>query len=197
MSVDTLSAVAEPGAAEPTALLVRPPSGARAVLVSLAKDCALAGLFFLFVIVFLFQPFRVEGVSMAPRLHDHERIIVNKFSYRVGEIEHGDVVVFWFPEDPEKSFIKRVIGVPGDRVEIHHGQVWVNGLAIAEPYVPDEYRPAEDRGAVMVKKGYYYVLGDHRSQSYDSRAWGLVPQRYIFGKAVFRYWPPAQIGVVQ
>ena len=133
---------------------------------------------------------------MLPKFADSDRIIVNKLSYRLGEIQRGDVVVFWFPEDPAKSFIKRVIGLPGDRVEIRHGEVLVNGEAIAEPYVPEDYRVDEDRPATMVRRGYYYVLGDHRGRSYDSRLWGLVPERYIYGKVVFAYWPPSHLGFV-
>jgi signal peptidase I len=163
---------------------------------ALAKDCALAGLLALFILVFLFQPFRVEGVSMLPRFADRDRIIVNKLSYRVGAIARGDVVVFWFPEDPGKSFIKRVIGLPGDAIEIREGVVYVNGERLPEPYLAAEERMIEDRPAVRVGPGDYYVSGDHRGRSYDSRLWGLVPQRYIYGKVVLSYWPPDHIGLV-
>jgi signal peptidase I len=164
--------------------------------VATAKDFALAGLLIVFVLVFLFQPFRVEGESMLPQFAEHDRIIVNKLSYRFGDIRRGDVVVFWFPEDPDKSFIKRVIGLPGDRVEILRGEVYVNGERIEEPYLSNRFRLLEDRLPVTVTKGYYYLLGDHRSKSYDSRLWGLVPERYIYGKVVFSYWPPGHAGFV-
>jgi len=168
-------------------------TGRKAVVVSLAKDFALAGLLCLFVLVFLLQPFRVEGVSMMPHFSDRDRIIVNKFTYRISDIEHGDVVVFWFPEDPRKSFIKRVIGLPGDEVEIRHGEVWRNGEILSEPYLGEDFRFEEDRPAVRVRSGYYYVLGDHRGKSFDSRFWGLVPERYIYGKVVLSYWPDLRV----
>jgi signal peptidase I len=168
-----------------------------AVLASLAKDFALALLLALFVLIFLFQPFRVDGESMLPRFQDHERIIVNKLSYRLGEIQRGDVVVFWFPADANKSFVKRVVGMPGEVVEIQQGRVHINGELLEEDYVPEEFRLREDHGPMLVRRGYYYVLGDHRTRSYDSRAWGLVPERYIYGKAVLTYWPPRRVGLVQ
>ena len=159
-------------------------------IVDYAKDFALAALICLFVLIFLFQPFRVEGVSMTPYFSDRDRIIVNKMSYRVGDIERGDVVVFWFPEDTTKSFVKRVVGLPGDLVEIRRGVVFVNGARIDEPYVERTSRYVEDRPPVSVRRGYYYVLGDHREKSFDSRFWGLVPERYIYGEVVLSYWPP-------
>jgi signal peptidase I len=145
-------------------------------------------------VAFLFQPFKVEGASMQPVLADHERILVNKLVYRLRAVERGDVVVFWFPGDPDRSFVKRVIGVPGDRVEIRDGRLYVNGVAQAEPYLPPAHRPAERFGAVTVQEGHYFVLGDHRRVSNDSRAWGQVPQDAILGKAVLRYWPLNRMG---
>ena len=118
-----------------------------------------------------------------------DRIIVNKLSYRLGTIDRGNVVVFWYPEDTTKSFVKRVVGLPGDLVEIRRGVVFVNGAQIDEPYVDSTHRHVEDRPPVSVRRGYYYVLGDHRGKSFDSRFWGLVPERYIYGKVVMAYWP--------
>ena len=103
------------------------------------------------------------------------------------------MVVFWFPEDPEKSFIKRVIGLPGDEIEIRQGEVWLNGDRFEEPYVGADFRFTEDRAPVRVRSGYYYVLGDHRGKSFDSRFWGLVPERYIYGKVVLSYWPELRV----
>jgi len=165
-------------------------------LIGVAKDLALAALLALFILVFLFQPFRVEGVSMMPRFTDRERVIVDKLSYRLGDIRRGDVVVFWFPEEPSKSFIKRVVGLPGDRVEIRRGVVFLNGVPLTEPYRFGPPRAREERPEVVVAPGYYYVLGDHRDRSFDSRFWGLVPERYIYGKVVLSYWPPERIGLV-
>jgi signal peptidase I len=173
-----------------------PPAGVPAGPGAWLRDAVLAALLGLFVLVFLFQPFRVEGVSMLPGLRDRDRIIVSKLSYRLGAIERGDVVVFWFPDDPSKSFVKRVIGLPGDVVEIRDGAVLVNGRRLSEPWLRDDYRLRESRPPVEVEPGFYYVLGDHRSHSFDSRLWGLVPERYINGKVVLAYWPPERAGVV-
>ncbi len=149
------------------------------------------------VIVFLYQPVKVEGTSMMPWLTDQERIFVNKFVYRFGEIQRGDIVVFWFPMDPSKSYIKRVIGLPDDVVEISEGKVLVNGNPIEEQYVPEQYRDRMSSHPVKVERGHYYVLGDHRNASNDSRNWGTVPRERIYGKAVFVYWPPEKFGVLR
>jgi signal peptidase I len=149
------------------------------------------------VILFIYQPVKVEGTSMMPALVDQERIFINKFLYRFTTIERGDMVVFWFPLDPTKSYIKRVIGMPGDEVEIDEGVVFVNGRALHEDYVPPEYRDHVSVPPRRVPEDQYFVLGDHRSSSNDSRNWGMVPRRYIYGKAVFVYWPFDRIGVVR
>ncbi len=148
------------------------------------------------VILFLYQPVKVEGTSMMPGLQDQERIFINKFVYRfgIGDVNHGDTVVFWYPNDPTKSYIKRVIGVPGDRIELDDGTVILNGKPLVEVYVPPEYRDQQSMPATTVPAGEYFVLGDHRSSSNDSRAWGMVPRRFIYGKAVFVYWPLDKMG---
>jgi signal peptidase I len=163
------------------------------------RDLALSVLIALIVILFLYQPVRVEGTSMMPSLVDQERIFINKFSYRFGitPITRGDTVVFWFPGDTSKSYIKRVIGIPGDSVEISRGRVYVNSQALKEPYVPDEYRDRVSMDRMTVPEGEYFVLGDHRSSSNDSRTWGTVARSYIYGKAVFSYWPPDRVGTVR
>jgi len=150
-------------------------------------------------ILFLYQPVKVEGTSMMPSLDDQERIFINKFVYRFHfeSIDRGDTVVFWFPRDPTKSYIKRVIGVPGDHVEVDRGMVMVNGQALVENYVPAEYRDQSDMPEQIVAPDEYFVLGDHRSSSNDSRSWGMVPRRYIYGKAVFAYWPLEKMGVLK
>jgi signal peptidase I len=136
---------------------------------------------------------------MMPALVDQERIFISKFVYRfgVGSIDRGDMVVFWFPRDITKSYIKRVIGVPGDVVEVDSGTVLLNGQPLDEDYVPDEYRDHVSLVATRVPEGHYFVLGDHRSSSNDSRSWGMVPRRNIYGKAVFIYWPLDKIGVIR
>jgi len=148
----------------------------------------------LVIIVFLYQPVKVEGTSMAPLLSDQERIFINKFVYRFEPISRGDVVVFWYPLDRSKSFIKRVIGLPGETVEIRQGSLFVNGQGVAEPYVPPQYEDVSDFGPVRVPADSYFVMGDHRISSNDSRVFGPVSSRYIYGRAVFAYWPVDHFG---
>ncbi len=160
----------------------------RDLLISLA----IAALF----VIFLYQPVKVEGTSMQPVLADQERLFVNKFIYRLEPIERGDIVVFRYPRDPSKSFIKRVIGVAGDQVRIDQGVVIVNGRTLPELYVPEDYRDWRSYPEVVVPAHSYFVLGDHRNLSDDSRDFGPVPQRDIYGKAVFSYWPVDKMGEV-
>ena len=147
-----------------------------------------------FIIIFLYQPVKVEGTSMMPGLEDQERIFVNKFVYRWEPISRGDIVVFRYPRDTSKSYIKRVIGVAGDKVRIENGQVFVNSEAIDEDYVPSEYADARSYPEITVPSGTYFVLGDHRTMSQDSREFGPVNERLIYGKAVFGYWPMEKLG---
>lgn len=158
------------------------------------KDILLAVVIAFLMVVFLYQPVKVEGTSMQPELLDQERIFVNKFVYHFEEIHRGDIVVFWYPKDPSKSFIKRVLGVPGDVVSIRDGQVYINSQLVEERYVPQGYQDVDSYPPLRVREGHYYVLGDHRNASNDSRSWGLVPRKYIYGKAVFRYWPVGKAG---
>jgi len=146
------------------------------------------------IVVFLYQPVKVEGTSMLPELVDQERIFVNKFVYHIEKIQRKDIVVFWYPLDPTKSYIKRVIGMPGDVVEVRRGIVYVNDKPLDENYILPEFLDHRTYPPVYVEPGHYYVLGDHRNQSNDSRMWGLVPEKYIYGKAVFRYWPMNKMG---
>ncbi len=151
------------------------------------------------VIVFIYQPVKVEGTSMEPVLSDQDRFFVNKFVYRfgLGDIQRGDLIVFWFPGDHSKSYIKRIVGMPGDVVSIDRGSVQVNGKALSESYVPPEYRDSSSMPARFVGPKEYFVLGDHRNSSNDSRAWGMVPRDCIYGKAVFVYWPLDRMGPVR
>src|SRR6201998_4053871 len=150
-----------------------------------------------FIIIFLYQPVKVEGTSMMPSLEDQERIFVNKVVYRLQPIDRGDVVVFRYPRDPSKSYIKRVIGMAGDRIRIDGGQVYVNGQALDESYVPPEYADSRSFPESVVPPHSYFVLGDHRSMSNDSRDFGSVNQSFIYGKAVFGYWPMDKVGRVR
>ncbi|SRR6266567_591334 len=149
------------------------------------------------IIMFLYQPVRVEGTSMLPRLEDHDRLFINKFVYHFTSIHRGDVVVFHYPRDPVKSYIKRVIAVPGDRLRIDRGQVVLNGKALKEPYVPEEYRDTKSEQEMVVPEDTYFMMGDHRSISSDSREFGPVDRDLIYGKAVFVYWPTRDAGVVE
>jgi signal peptidase I len=179
----------QPKAADPAR--VRPALGVwlRDLILSLAISA--------FIIVFIYQPVKVEGTSMMPSLEDQERIFVNKFVYRLEPISRGDIVVFRYPRDPSKSYIKRVIGVAGDRIRIDGGQVYVNGEALDEDYVPPAYADSRSYPETVVPPDCYLVLGDHRSMSNDSRDFGPVNQSYIYGKAVFGYWPMDKLGRVR
>ncbi|MCC6538422.1 MAG: signal peptidase I [Bryobacterales bacterium] len=183
-----------------------PPSadhlGTRAAIaaaVGWLRDLLLAVIILVLVIQFIYRPVKVEGTSMQPSLEDQDRIFINKFIYQfgMGDIGRGDTVVFSYPGDPSKSYIKRIIGLPGDRVTINEGQVSVNGALLTENYVPPAYRDTQTIGEVIVPPDCYYVLGDHRSSSNDSRSWGPVHRRHIFGKAVFVYWPLDKMGLIR
>jgi signal peptidase I len=150
-----------------------------------------------FIIIFLYQPVKVEGTSMMPSLDDQERIFVNKFVYRLEPIQRGDIVVFRYPRDPSKSFIKRVIGLAGDHIRIEAGRVFVNGQALEEDYVPRAYADQRSYKELVVPSDSYFLLGDHRGMSNDSRDFGAVSQNYIYGKAVFGYWPVDKMGRVK
>jgi signal peptidase I len=168
----------------------------RATLPTLLRDLVIAVSISLFIILFLYQPVRVEGTSMLPQLKDQDRLFINKVAYRVGSIQRGDVVVFLYPHDHTKSYIKRVIAGPGDDIRIDHGMVYVNGQRLVENYVPRRY--IDDRSApdTVVPEHEYFMMGDHRSISSDSRDFGPVDQNLIYGKAAFVYWPLEQAGVV-
>jgi signal peptidase I len=149
------------------------------------------------IITFLYQPVRVEGTSMLPRLEDRDRLFINKFVYHLSAIERGDVVVFHYPRDPEKSYIKRVIALPGDHLRITQGTVLLNGVALKENYVPDEFKDSRSYAEIVVPDGMFFMMGDHRSISSDSRDFGPVERPLIYGKAVFVYWPQRDAGVVR
>jgi signal peptidase I len=160
------------------------------------RDLVVSAAISVLIITFLYQPVRVEGTSMLPRLEDHDRLFINKFVYRIESIQRGDVVVFHYPRDPEKSYIKRVIALPGDRLWIDHGLVWVNGEPLQESYVPEKFRDNRSLAAIIVPDDTFFMMGDHRSISSDSREFGPVERSLIYGKAVFVYWPAKDAGVV-
>jgi signal peptidase I len=186
----------EPNAEITTTVAPEATQPLRRELRSWGRDLVIALSLAIVIIIFFYQPVKVEGTSMTPLISDQERIFINKFVYRFEPIERGDVVVFWYPLDRSKSFIKRVVGLPDDTVEIREGHVYLNGKLLPEPYVPPE---SEDFGALSaekIPKDEYFVMGDHRISSNDSRIFGPVPRKFIYGKAVFAYWPVNHFGSI-
>ena len=170
----------------------------------LFRDVFLIIVVLILVGVFFIQPVVVDGSSMLPQLHDGERLLVNKFVYYKlqsvswGHLQRGDIVVFWYPDDPDKSYVKRLIGLPGETVEIRDGRVYINGNELPENYLDEEHnRSKPSFPPQKVEPHHYFVMGDNRDNSSDSRYWGLVPEKYIYGRAFFRYWKPENIGTVQ
>src|ERR1700758_3145903 len=168
----------EPNAEKITVVTTETAQPLRRELRSWGRDLVIAMSLAVVIIIFFYQPVKVEGTSMTPLISDQERIFINKFVYRFEPIERGDVVVFWYPLDRSKSFIKRVVGLPDDTMEIHEGHVYLNGKGLTEPYVPPE---ADDFGVLSpttIPKDEYFVMGDHRISSNDSRIFGPVPRKF-------------------
>jgi signal peptidase I len=158
-------------------------------LVAWFKTLASAAVYATLIVTFGFQVARVEGQSMAPTLADQDRLIVNKLAYRMGEPTRGDIVMLYYPINPDKSFVKRVIAEEGDVVRIVNGQVYVNDVPMTDDFVPLEFRSHDDYPPTAIPEGYYFVMGDHRNNSSDSRHWGMVPKKYVIGKVQLRWWP--------
>ena len=158
-------------------------------LVAWLKTLASAAVYATLIVTFGFQVARVEGMSMAPTLQDQDRLIVNKLAYRLSDPKVGDIVMLYYPLKPEKSFVKRIIAEEGDQVRIVDGRVFRNDVPLDDSFVPQEYRSHDDWGPRVIDEGYYFVMGDHRNNSSDSRHWGLVPKKYIIGKVQLRWWP--------
>jgi signal peptidase I len=161
----------------------------REEVVAWLKTLVSAAVYAVLIVTFGFQVARVEGQSMAPTLEDQDRLIVNKLVYRIGDPRRGDIVMLYYPLNPEKSFVKRVIAEEGDTVRIVDGRVYVNDIPLKDDYVPSEFRSHDDWGPQVIPEGYYFVMGDHRNNSSDSRHWGMVPKKYIIGKVQLRWWP--------
>ena len=181
-----------PGTPNPPAQVPLPPL--RRELRSWTRDLAVSLGLAIVVMIFLYQPVKVEGTSMNPLLSDQERIFINKFIYRFEPIERGDVVVFWYPLDRSKSFIKRVVGLPGETVEISMGRVYINGEDLTDQFVPSTYLDGSNYTPRKIPDSEYFVMGDHRDSSNDSRVFGPVQRQFIYGKAVFAYWPVDHFG---
>jgi signal peptidase I len=157
--------------------------------VAWVKTLASAAVYATLIVTFGFQVARVEGLSMAPTLGDQDRLIVNKLIYRLSAPRRGDIVMLYYPVNPDKSFVKRVIAEEGDQVRIVDGRVFVNDVPMNDDFVPSEYRSHDDYGPTVIPEGYYFVMGDHRNNSSDSRHWGMVPKKYIIGRVQLRWWP--------
>src|SRR5438874_1053724 len=197
MTIDQPAPPVAPSVAPPAPdTLIQERSNSRIVLdqvkeelIAWVKTLMSAAVYAVLIVTFGFQVARVEGQSMAPTLEDQDRLIVNKLVYRIGEPRRGDIVMLYYPLNPEKSFVKRVIAEEGDTVRIVDGRVYVNDIPLKDDYVPNEYRSHDDWGPQVIPEGYYFVMGDHRNNSSDSRHWGMVPKRYIIGKVQLRWWP--------
>jgi signal peptidase I len=126
---------------------------------------------------------------MVPTLEDQDRLIVNKLVYRISEPRRGDIVMLYYPPDPDKSFVKRVIAEENDTVRIVEGRVYVNDVPLKDDYISPELRSHDDWGPQLIPEGYYFVMGDNRINSSDSRSWGNVPKKYTIGKIQIRWWP--------
>ncbi len=189
-----LAETAAPLAPAGPAALAPPDNGRRLIvwrdeMLSWVRTLAQATVYATLVVTFVMQVARVEGQSMAPTLADQDRLIVNKLSYRFSAPQRGDIVMLYYPLDPDKSYVKRVIAEEGDAVRVVDGRVYVNDVAVRDDFVPAEYRSHDDWGPQVIPEGYYFVMGDHRNGSSDSRHWGNVPKKYIVGKVQVRWWP--------
>ncbi len=182
-------------------LELQPPDARQAMLrrfgeelLTWLKTFASAAVYATLIVTFGFQVARVEGRSMEPTLQDQDRLIVNKAVYQFfGEPQPGDIVMLYYPRDPDKSFVKRIVAMEGDTVRIESGKVFVNEVPQPDLYVPPEFRSYENHGPEVVQESYYFVMGDHRNNSSDSRDWGQVPQKYIIGRVQLRWWPLTDI----
>jgi len=153
------------------------------------KTLVSAAVYATIIVTFGFQVARVDGESMIPTLENHDRLIVNKLVYSWTDPRVGDVVMHYWPEDPSKSFVKRVVASEGDTIRSDAGKIYRNDVLMDDSFIPDEYRMQDTWGPVTVRRGHYFVLGDHRNNSSDSRIWGEVPKKYIIGKIQIRWWP--------
>jgi signal peptidase I len=174
-----------PGDPLPASRLIR----IRQETITWLKTLGSAALYATLLITFVGQVARVEGTSMAPTLQDQDRLIVNKLAYHLADPKVGDIVMLYYPLKPEKSFVKRIIALEGDQLRIVDGHVFRNDVPLDDSFVPPEYRSHGDWGPQVIPEGYYFVMGDHRNNSFDSRDWGFVPKKYITGKVQVRWWP--------
>ena len=176
-------------------------------LVDIIETVVVAAAIFVVVYLFLLQPHQVRGASMKPNLNDGQYILTDKISYRFGEPKRGDVIIFTSPTDPDVDFIKRIIALPGEKVKISDGKVTIindqhkEGFVLDEPYetlgTTAGGKEAPQNTQVPVGANEYFVLGDNRLESFDSRSWGSLPKKNIIGKAWLRYWPISKFGFIK
>lgn len=167
----------------------------------LVETVVMAMAVFVIIYLFLFQPHQVRGNSMYPNFHDGEYILTDKITYRLKNPQRGDIIIFQAPQNKENDYIKRIVGLPGDNLKIESGRIFINNNLLEEYYLPSDFltqggnffKVGEN---VIIPEGQYFVLGDNRSHSSDSREWGLVPKANIVGKAWLRYWPANQFGII-
>jgi len=169
----------------------------RADLAEWFRTLLSASLYAVLLITFVGQVARVEGSSMEPTLHDQDRLVVNKLAYRLHQPQVGDIVMHYYPKDPDLTFVKRLIAGPGDIIEIRNGVVYRNGERVRDDYVRADNRSYENQPAERVPAGHYFVMGDNRRNSLDSRTWEWLPEKYILGKVEMRWWPLDQAQIFQ
>lgn len=160
------------------------------------ESVAIAVILAVIIRFFLFQPFYIPSGSMEPTLKPGDRIIVNKITYRFSQPRRGDIMVFKYPRDPSRDFIKRIVGLPGETLEIKDSVVYINNKKIPQPYLPPGLQFGSF-GPVNIPEGSYFMMGDNRNNSEDSRVWGTLPRENIVGKAMFIYWPLTRIGATK
>ena len=159
------------------------------------ESVAVAVVLALIIRVFLFQFFVIPSGSMEPTLTEGDMIAANKIIYRFSEPKRGDIIVFKYPLNPDRDFVKRLIGLPGEKVQIKNSTLYINGKLVTQPFLPKglEY---PDYGPITVQKDKYFMMGDNRNNSLDSRVWGEMPKENIIGKASLIYWPVKRIRIL-
>jgi signal peptidase I len=192
MIMNSPSASGSPSQPQETRFSPQPSGRIVKLIREIGETILIAGILFLAVNLVTAR-IRVEGSSMEPSLHDGEFVVINRLAYRWANPERGEIIVFNFPLDPERRFIKRIIGLPGDTISVHQGTVVVNNIPLEEPYI---YAAPQYDGEWIVEDGHYFVLGDNRNNSSDSQNWGSLEAEAIIGKAVVIYWPLSDLGVI-
>jgi signal peptidase I len=170
-------------------------------IIELIEFIAIMAAILVVIRFFVAEPHKVSGNSMVPNFHDKDFIITNKLATKVGELKRGEVVILTNPRNSDQVFIKRIIGMPGERVKLLNGMVFINGLPLPEPYLPNGLKsPGEsflqEGEEVVIPNGQYFVMGDNRVASSDSREFGPISKELIIGQAFLRYWPLNQLGFI-